>query len=65
MIRNLFVSYNATSFEEQNDLRNDIFILGTNKENYSIIKSKEKRISDRDFDIFNKPVFKCPKTTLF
>lgn len=56
------VSYNATSFEEQNDLRNDIFILGTNKENYSIIKSKEKKeYQIVIFDIFNKPVFKCPK----
>lgn len=56
------VSYNATSFEEQNDLRKDIFILGTNKENYSIIKSKEKKEFEVIiFDIFNKPVFKSPK----
>lgn len=56
------VSYNATSFEEQNDLRYDIFILGTNKENYSIIKSKEKKeYQIVIFDIFNKPVFKSPK----
>ena len=57
------ISYNATSFEEQNDLRNDIFLLGTNKENYSIIKSKgKKEFQIVIFDIFNKPVFKSPKT---
>ena len=56
------ISFNATNFEEQNDLRNDIFILGTNKENYSIIKSKEKKeFQIIVFDIFNKPVFKSPK----
>ena len=56
------VSYNSSSFEEQNDLRNDIFILGTNKENYSIIKAKDKKeFQIVVFDIFNKPVFKSSK----
>ena len=56
------VSFNASSFEDQNDLRSDVFILGVNKENYSIIKSKEKKeFQIIIFDIFNKPVFKSPK----
>ena len=55
-------SFNASSFEDQNDLRSDVFILGVNKENYSIIKSKEKKeFQIIIFDIFNKPVFKSPK----
>lgn len=56
------VSFNASSFEDQNDLRSDVFILGVNKENYSIIKLKEKKeFQIIIFDIFNKPVFKSPK----
>jgi hypothetical protein len=56
------VSYDSGSFEEQNDLRDDIFVLGSNKENYSIIKSETKKVFKIVlFDIFNKPVYQSPK----
>tara|TARA_B110000977_G_C11091728_1_gene497192 strand:+ start:22382 stop:25147 length:2766 start_codon:yes stop_codon:yes gene_type:complete len=56
------VSYKSSSFESQNDLREDVYVLGSNRENYSIIKSETKKeFIVVLFDIFNKPVFKSPK----
>jgi hypothetical protein len=55
------VSFHSSNFEEQNDIRNDIFILGTNKENFSVIKNEgKKEFEVMLFDIFNKPIFKSP-----
>lgn len=56
------VSFEVGNFEDQNDIRNDIFILGTNKDNFSVIKSEGKKEFQLVlFDIFNKPIFKSPK----
>ena len=55
-------SFESGKFEEQNDIRNDIFILGAKKENYSVIKTEgKKEYQIILFDIFNKPIFKSPK----
>lgn len=56
------VSFEVGNFEEQNDIRGDIFILGTNKDNFSVIKKEGKNEFQLVlFDIFNKPIFKSPK----
>ena len=58
----LLVSFETGNFEEQNDIRSDIFILGTNKDNFSVIKKEHKKEFQLVlFDIFNKPIFKSPK----
>ncbi len=56
------ISFESGGFEEQNDIRNDIFVLGTKKENFSVIKTEGKKDYQLIlFDIFNKPIFKSPK----
>lgn len=59
----LLISFASSDFESQQDQREDIFILGTNEENYVIEtnKSKAKQYKIVVYDILNKPIFKSAK----
>ncbi|MBT3444881.1 MAG: hypothetical protein HN443_07560 [Flavobacteriaceae bacterium] len=55
-------SYRASSFEDQREFRDDIYVLGVNSENYSVQKVKGKKsFKIVLFDILNNPVFESVK----
>ena len=55
-------SYRASSFEDQREFRDDIYVLGVNSENYSVQKVKgRKSFKIVLFDILNNPVFESVK----
>jgi hypothetical protein len=55
-------SYRSGPFEEQREVRDDLYVLGVNLENYSVQKTKGKKsFKVVLYDILNKPVFQTIK----
>lgn len=55
-------SYSSGPFEEQREVRDDLYVLGVNPENYSAQKTKGKKSYKVVlYDILNKPVFQSIK----
>lgn len=54
--------FESGDFQEQRNFRDDIYIIGTDPDNYSIqSRDKEDEFEIVIFDILNMPVFKSPK----
>ena len=56
-------SYSASTFEDQREFRDDVYVLGVNADNYSVQKAKRKKsFKIVLYDILNNPVFESLKT---
>lgn len=56
--------FESGDFDEHRNFRDDIYIIGTDPDNYSIQKAEEElQFEVVLFDILNKPVFKSPQLT--
>ena len=55
-------SYRSGPFEEQREVRDDLYVIGVNPDNYSVKKTKAKKsFKVILYDILNKPVFQSIK----
>ena len=55
-------SYSSGPFEEQREVRDDLYVIGVNPDNYSAKKTKAKKsFKVILYDILNKPVFQSIK----
>ena len=58
-------SYRSGPFEEQREVRDDLYVIGVNPDNYSAKKTKAKKsFKVILYDILNKPVFNQLKNTI-